>query len=82
MTHILRRRELLLAAIAAASVATAHAQADKPVRIGFSMARTGIMALQAVASARTPRCRRSASLGMTSSDVILQHVELSRLVDL
>jgi len=45
MTHFLRRRELLLAAIAAASVATAHAQADKPVRIGFSMARTGIMAV-------------------------------------
>src|SRR4051794_11511201 len=45
MTHTLRRRELLLAAIAAASVAAAHAQADKPVRIGFSMARTGIMAV-------------------------------------
>jgi branched-chain amino acid transport system substrate-binding protein len=45
MTHTLRRRELLLAAIAAASVASAYAQADKPVRIGFSMARTGIMAV-------------------------------------
>jgi len=45
MIHFLRRRELLLAAIAAAGVAVAHAQADKPVRIGFSMARTGIMAV-------------------------------------
>jgi branched-chain amino acid transport system substrate-binding protein len=40
MTTTLRRRELLLAAIAA-SATGAYAQADAPVRIGFSMARTG-----------------------------------------
>jgi len=44
MTTTLRRRELLLAAIAA-STTGAYAQADAPVRIGFSMARTGIMAV-------------------------------------
>ena len=45
MTTTLRRRELLLAAIAAAGTGSAYAQADAPVRIGFSMARTGIMAV-------------------------------------
>ena len=45
MTHTLRRREILLAAIAAAGTGSAYAQADGPVRIGFSMARTGIMAV-------------------------------------
>jgi branched-chain amino acid transport system substrate-binding protein len=45
MTSDLRRRELLLAALAAAGTNGALAQGDAPVRIGFSMARTGIMAV-------------------------------------
>jgi len=45
MTRFAIRRALVLGSLAAAAAAPAWSQADKPVRIGFSMARTGILAV-------------------------------------
>jgi branched-chain amino acid transport system substrate-binding protein len=45
MRRFATRRALVLATLAAAAAAPAWAQGDKPVRIGFSMARTGILAV-------------------------------------
>ena len=45
MTRFSIRRALVLATLATASAAPAWAQADKPLRIGFSMARTGMLAV-------------------------------------
>ena len=45
MTRFSIRRALVLAALASASSAPAWAQPDKPLRIGFSMARTGMLAV-------------------------------------
>ena len=45
MTRLSIRRALVLATLATASAAPAWAQADKPLRIGFSMARTGMLAV-------------------------------------
>ena len=45
MTRFSTRRALVLATLAAVATAPAWAQADKPLRIGFSMARTGMLAM-------------------------------------
>lgn len=45
MTRFSTRRALVLATLAAVVTAPALAQADKPLRIGFSMARTGMLAM-------------------------------------
>ncbi len=45
MTRFSIRRALVLATLATATAAPAWAQADKPLRIGFSMARTGMLAV-------------------------------------
>ncbi|MEO8523200.1 MAG: amino acid ABC transporter substrate-binding protein [Caldimonas sp.] len=45
MTRFSTRSALVLVALASAAAAPAWAQADKPLRIGFSMARTGMLAV-------------------------------------
>ncbi len=45
MTRSSTRRALVLATLAAVATVPAWAQADKPLRIGFSMARTGMLAM-------------------------------------
>ena len=45
MTRSSTRRAIVLATLAAIATAPARAQADKPLRIGFSMARTGMLAM-------------------------------------
>lgn len=45
MTRFSTRRALVLATLATLATAPAWAQADKPLRIGFSMARTGMLAM-------------------------------------
>ena len=45
MTRVSIRRALVVAALASAAAAQAWAQSDKPLRIGFSMARTGMLAV-------------------------------------
>ena len=42
---LVTRRAIVLGSLVAVAAAPAWAQADKPVRIGFSMARTGLLAV-------------------------------------
>jgi branched-chain amino acid transport system substrate-binding protein len=53
MTSFSTRRALVLATLWAAASAPAWAQADKPLRIGFSMARTGMLAVATPSQANT-----------------------------
>jgi len=53
MNRSATRRTVVLGSLAAATVGPAFGQADKPVRIGFSMARTGMLAMATPAQSNT-----------------------------
>ena len=53
MNRSITRRTVVLGSLAAAAVGPAFGQADKPVRIGFSMARTGMLAMATPAQSNT-----------------------------